>query len=109
MVDWEKFGEWIVGEVVDVLDNWCMNYYPEDPLSCYKAYASYSLYELADGFAFQSEITPEDLKLLRKMPRDIYERYNRVLHDVLRDTIEYMEAEERRSRELRRRKSEQGL
>jgi hypothetical protein len=107
-VDWEKFGEWIVGEVLDALDEFC-EHYAEDPLSCYKAYASYSLYELADVFALRSRITLEDLELLREMPRDVYERYDKLLHDVLRDTIEYIETEERRSRELRRRETAQGL
>jgi len=107
-VDWEKFGQWIAKEVLNALDEFCVHY-AEDPLVCYKTYAGYSLLDLAEEFAFRSAITPEDLELLRGMPWDIYERYNRVLHDALRDIIEHMETEGRRSRESRRREIAQGL
>jgi hypothetical protein len=107
--NWEEFGERIVEKVVDALDHYCMVYHPEDPLSCYKAYISYPLLDLADEFVLFSDITLEELELLRRMPGDVYERYDRLLHDVLRDIVEYMEAEEGRSRELRKRKTVQRL
>jgi hypothetical protein len=109
LVNWKELGDRIVGKVLDTLDVWCMVYHPEDPLSCYKAYIGYSLLDLAEEFPFLSDITPEELELLRRMPRNVYRRYDRLLHDVLRDLIEYMEAEERRSRELRKREAVQSL
>jgi hypothetical protein len=77
-VNWEEFGELMANSVLGAVDYWCMNISGDDALTCFSAHADLSLYDLASEFvgSSYSGITKRDLYLLRKMPENIYEKYD---------------------------------
>ena len=89
-VDWEEFGRDIADKVVSAVEHYCTEV-SDDPLECLTIRADESLYDLAEEFAgSSSDITEEDLELLRQMPEDVYEKYSehvgREIEDILRAT-----------------------
>jgi len=79
-VNWEEFGETIANNVLEEIEYFCA--YTSgmgDALTCYYAHSDLPLYDLAREFVGSphNSITKRDLYLLRKMPENIYEKYDK--------------------------------
>jgi hypothetical protein len=94
-VNWDEFGESIANSVLDAVAYWCENITGDDPLSCYSAHMDRSLYELATEVAnwSKSGITESDLKLLRKMPKSIYGKYDAYVRKEIEKIVDKLEKE----------------
>jgi hypothetical protein len=76
-VDWESFGWDMVYRVGSALDRWCWDLSGDSALDCYAAHQDRSLYELAEEFVGEGfGITEEDVKLLEKMPKKYYKKFD---------------------------------
>ena len=95
--NWEEFGELIADNVLGAVDYWCMNISGDDALTCFSAHADLSLYDLASEFvgSSYSGITKRDLYLLRKMPENIYEKYDKYVREEIEKIVNKL-AEERK-------------
>jgi hypothetical protein len=85
---WEEYGDLMACKVLRALELLC-----NDSVACYAAHADRSLYELAEEFTGKPDyhITEEDLELLRKMPRDIYEEYDAEVREGIKILAEWID------------------
>jgi len=86
--EWEEIASNIMEKVAEAIDYWCWNISPSPVIDCYSAYSGFSLYELADIFLGKSGITEEDLRLLRRVPRAVYDKFNRELQRRIDEVVE---------------------
>ena len=93
---WEDFGWEIVNKVGRALDYWCHEVSGDTLYDCYSAHAERDLYELAEEFAGWSisRITEKDLKLLQKMPRKYYDKFNKYIKGEIERVVNNLLEEE---------------
>ena len=98
-IDWESFGKEMVGKVLDALEYWCLHASGDSALDCYSAHLDRGLYELAEEFvglkSWGSQITEEDLELLKKMPEKYYKKFDDLLYRKIEEIVRELEREER--------------
>jgi hypothetical protein len=88
-INWEEFGYKVVDEVYNAVIHWCLNNYRGDALvKCLEHYSKKSLYEVANDFISFIDVSFEDLKLLKQMPKDIYRKCEEELRMMLEEDIE---------------------
>jgi hypothetical protein len=94
-VDWRRFGERMVDKIVSSVSYVCRGL----GAGCYESYTGRPLRDLAREFLLKEVgVSPEDLELLRRMPKDVYEEYNALLQRALRRLAEH---EARMGRQIR--------
>jgi hypothetical protein len=79
---WEKLGSEIVDEILDSIEYWCWKVTTDPVEDCYVVLSENSLIELAELF------TDVDLKLLKEMPKEIYEKYEAIVKKELQRTAQ---------------------
>jgi len=85
--EWEEIASNIMEKVAEAIDHWCWNISPDPVIDCYSAHSDFDLYELADIFLGTSGITEEDLGLLRRVPKAIYDKYNSELQRRIDEVV----------------------
>jgi len=72
-----------VDKVLDALHYFCWNISGDPAVRCFEGHADLSLYDLVEEFVGMSGITERDLRLLRRMPKEVYYRLDaRVTQEI---------------------------